>query len=613
MGSIPALDYSRRAEDDFSPVTDDPDNWRWADSDGVISHVGEWELLSSLSTGALPPYTLVWKEGWAGWLPACQVAALSGSLDADAVEKPVEPELDPTRREPPEPPLERYHVYRSRDAAKLLGGGGKKRSITPPPPPKGGMIQVAPVPPVRRPPMPTFVDAPAQQNTTATLRPPAAVPPPPRAVPQRTSNPGTAPAEAEQPTRPRPMDTPVPPPNLGGAPVVMPPTPPLPVITDPNAPATLPTMALIGAGALLVGAVAVIAGIVALHGFSRGSDSSTATGPTLDGGAAATRTVPCTLMRPAKRLAAPIHLAVTPNITGAGEQAAVGYARTARDARGILVNLTDLSTTEQFSESAESNISGVVPLSSGGGVRFVIDADEAEVKAPRTVDASPPFTLGTTGQDVVRVASGQQHTIWPGGGGARMTDPRVAFAPGIGHAVTYRQGGQQGKLRVGWLNPDGSKRSELWTVEVSASHLGTPLVATNDEATLVAFAARATPDSFWRVQLAHGTLGNEVGPAAGFRIPPGGPGSEAISPAATGLSGGRWLLQWTEGSTGNRQVRLQTLARDLIPVGDAIGVSPEGANAGQGVVWVRGTTSLSLFLVQSGKSHELWGALLSCP
>ena len=103
------------------------------------------------------------------------------------------------------------------------------------------------------------------------------------------------------------------------------------------------------------------------------------------------------------------------------------------------------------------------------------------------------------------------------------------------------------------------------------------------------------------------------GRAVGFRIPPGGPGAEAISPAAVGLSGGRWLVQWTEGSVGNRQVRVQTLAHDLIPVGDPITVSPEGTNAGQGVVWVQGDTALSLFLVKTGSTHELWGAALKCP
>ena len=96
-------------------------------------------------------------------------------------------------------------------------------------------------------------------------------------------------------------------------------------------------------------------------------------------------------------------------------------------------------------------------------------------------------------------------------------------------------------------------------------------------------------------------------------LPSGGapPGSEAISPAAAG-AGDRWVLQWTEGTTGQHDVRIQTLDSTLAPVGDPVTVSPRGANAGQGVVWVHGERGVSLFLVTNGRSHELWGAALKC-
>ena len=56
---------------------DESQSWYWADSDGVQSIVDEFELLSSLSTGTLPAYTLVWRVGWREWIPASRVAAES--------------------------------------------------------------------------------------------------------------------------------------------------------------------------------------------------------------------------------------------------------------------------------------------------------------------------------------------------------------------------------------------------------------------------------------------------------------------------------------------------------------------------------------------------------
>jgi hypothetical protein len=114
------------------------------------------------------------------------------------------------------------------------------------------------------------------------------------------------------------------------------------------------------------------------------------------------------------------------------------------------------------------------------------------------------------------------------------------------------------------------------------------------------------------MQLAVAQNGQPPGPAQTLAIPAGGPGGEAISPSGAGLSGDRWLLSWTEGALGNRVVRAQVLGPDLLPLGDAISLSPEAANAGQSVVWVRGETAVVLFLSQKSKGHELWGAALKC-
>ena len=610
------------------------DNWRWADPEGVVSEVDEWELVSSLSSGTLAHYTLVWKAGWKKWLPACQVGELAGSIPTGKAEPAVEPELDESITEPPAPPVERYNTYRARDAAKLLGGQ-KKASLPPPPPPPGSMPPAARVPaapPVaRRPPMPTLVEPTASASATATLRPPAAVPPPPRAVPSRLSDPGAdagkdTDAPDEEPPTARTFQSSGPSPKTSGAPMLKPAQTPLPPAPAPApAPAaglaqqekkssSIPwiVLGLVGVGVLGIGGVvggALLRGQLGGATVANVSASSAASSAPANG----TATLPCVSERPAKKLANSIYLAVPPAVGPTGDKSAVGFASSPKEGVGIEVDLATLAVKKRFKQRSPNRLTGVVPLSRSGPIRFQLDSTDDALSFARSVDAKPSFAIGARGDDFARQVGGQTKVIWPGGGGERLTAPRLASRERFGHAVTFRQGGQRGKIRVGWLSDEGAKASDLGTVDVSASNVGTPTVALNDREGLVAFAAKATPDSYWRVYFSRVAPGAGPGPAAGFRIPPGGPGAAAISPSATGLPGGRWLVQWTEGSSGNRVVRLQTLAHDLIPVGDPIDVSPEGANAGQGVVWLQNGSALSLFLVKSGARHELWGATLKCP
>jgi hypothetical protein len=87
---------------------------------------------------------------------------------------------------------------------------------------------------------------------------------------------------------------------------------------------------------------------------------------------------------------------------------------------------------------------------------------------------------------------------------------------------------------------------------------------------------------------------------------------EAISPSASGIPGGRWLLQWTEGATGNRQVRAQALGANLLPAGSAVTLSPTELNAGQGAVLDLGGRALVVFMVIADANRELWGASVTC-
>ena len=646
-------------------VSDESEDWRWADADGVQNVVDEWELVASLSSASLPHYTLVWKQGWDNWLPACQVAELASAIPPDKVEKPVAPKIDASRREPPSPPVDRYAAYQARDAgAKLLGKSA--RSPTRPPPPPGTAPGIGPgargrgsamtPPPMARPraPMPTLVE-PHAPPATATLRPPGAVPPPPRAVPTHRELPkATAiptPIPAIPGARPRrdevvelepdelvsapahepptmPIATPgpielrekpeilMPPPPVATPSAQMPavPLPPPPRVPSVRAKPPSNVWLLVGIGGLAMGLVIAVGAIIITSRTPTPTPLPSSSGVGSGSGEAALK--PCTLAVPAKKLAPSIFHGIPPYVSGdpESERAAVGFAASQNRAVGLTIDLETLALDQKLSEESREPITGVVPMTASGKLSFAIDRESTGLQFARSIDAKPPITVGIADDGFASVAGGGvPKTVWPGSQERRITEPRVAQVAEVGFAVTFRRGGQTGEVVVGWLTANGARKTDLSPVSTSRKYLGTPVIGANDRDVLVAFAARQSNNAYWGLHVAtaaHGELPTKARP---FSIPPGGLGAEAISPAAAGLAGARWILQWTEGSTGNRQVRLQTLAQDLIPIGDPLTLSPKEANAGQGVVWVRGERALSLFLVKVGSGHELWGAALRCP
>jgi hypothetical protein len=371
---------------------------------------------------------------------------------------------------------------------------------------------------------------------------------------------------------------------------------------------------LLGAVGVL-GIVAMMLVAVVLIVKRRDEPTPIPSAQTTGGAASETSVRPCTLATKAKKIAPQIHHGIPPYVSADPQsgRAAVGFATSDKEAIGVTIDLDTLATERKFSEQSREPITGVVPLTASGKLRFVVDRESSGLRFARSIDSKPPMTIGVSDEGFASVVGGGvPRTVWPGGEERRITEPRVARA-GDGFVVTFRRGGQTGEVVAGWLGADGSRKSDLSGVQTTRKFIGTPVLGANEKEVLVAFAARPSENSYWGLQVATGALGEVPKRARPFSIPPGGLGAEAISPAVAGLSGGRWLLQWTEGSTGDRQVRLQTLGGDLIALGDPVTLSPEEVNAGQGVVWVRGEKALSLFLVKVTSGHELWGALLKCP
>ena len=66
------------------------------------------ELGRVLENTVLPPFVLVWRDGWVDWLPAYLVAELQGSLGARELCAPASPVTEAGHTRPPPPPLEWY-------------------------------------------------------------------------------------------------------------------------------------------------------------------------------------------------------------------------------------------------------------------------------------------------------------------------------------------------------------------------------------------------------------------------------------------------------------------------------------------------------------------------
>jgi hypothetical protein len=132
------------------------------------------------------------------------------------------------------------------------------------------------------------------------------------------------------------------------------------------------------------------------------------------------------------------------------------------------------------------------------------------------------------------------------------------------------------------------------------------------DAWLAVFADRAG-ESPWGLRVFGAKVGESAFAAKTFALPKGGPGGGAISPSLVGLTGGAFLLAWTEGPENAHIVRAQVLDASGEPMGEPIQVSTAGQNAGQarGAVDSNGKGILAYFASSDGEYH-LVAAPIAC-
>ena len=611
-------------------LRDEPLKWRWVNELGVHNAVDARELVDALLTGRITPHVWVWRTGWKVWVRASQVADLATAIPRGARLPPVAIEVDPNAVEPPPIP---HYSFRDQKFVRHLS--------TPIP-------QAQQQRPLMRRAAPTMVDD-VPRTASNTLRPAGAVPPPPRthsdvfafdvqraldlatfagdpstaraaSAHQSNTSLEAAPATA-RPSIP-PELIPVPAPDFVIQSVLSDAATTEPRPAEPSA--TLPAIEsqaprsrqpqvnrkLITGAAILVVAAGIL--LAALRPRAPAENAA----PPGQSSARPPPQVVCKLVDSAERLAPSIVFSVPPIVETAvdGRSLAVGFADTPTSAAGILVDPVTRAVKYVFRNATSKRVARVVPLVAGGQQSFSVGWDSDALKDARPVPGPPAFTFGHNIQGFSRqVNDGPPELVWTTDIDAAVSGARLVSVPNVGHAVTYRQGGTSGSIWLGWLTPAGTSRKVPFALQTEAKLIGQPSIAASDATALVSFAGRATDKDRWQVHMFKATADSGDSTEQVLEQPAGGLGGDSIAPAAAGLGSGQFLMQWSEGGSGHWQVRVQTLSATLQPASPAINVSPTDANAGQGVLWVNGTHAVSLFIVNSGRSSELWAASLECP
>ena len=323
---------------------------------------------------------------------------------------------------------------------------------------------------------------------------------------------------------------------------------------------------------------------------------------------------PCLMLRAPSRWSAAAERRIPIEIAPTDSKLAVGFARSLTEPRGLLIAPTTGVIESRYTpEEVDSALSRVVPLLGAEGLRYgATSRKQKGVRGASYVAAKKPFVVGFTSTKVVKLDEpGAEPTeLWDLTEGENVGALRLRALASRGVALTYRHAG---KIWYGSLKSDGGVQQAAAVVAGSGGKVGMPMLASNKQVVSVVFADKAPgQDTPIEVRWARGKPGEALKEAVVVELPEGGPGGDAIAPAIASLSGGRWLLMWTEGRRGNRTLRAQTYDRKYKPIGKALRVSPATGNFGQGTVDVAADNAAVAFLLATRKGYQLWGTVLQC-
>jgi hypothetical protein len=342
--------------------------------------------------------------------------------------------------------------------------------------------------------------------------------------------------------------------------------------------------------------------------------------------AAVTSTAPCKVAGDAHTIAANGTIAAGVEVASLDGDLALGFATSPKDALAVRLDPDSFAAKAQAHGRSTDPLRRVTPyVDSRHTFALLADADKKldRVAGRRGVAAALPFDLGGTGGQVVAVARGALGggaRVWSlDGDGGAPEQIRAVRVPGTNdntYAIAYRRAGAI------WIGvASGDKPSQLAArgslarvAGLGGTPLGSPSIAASGTTVLVAWADHDAASSPYSIRYVLFDVSGSPGDAATFSLPPGGEGTQGMSPGVAGVSGDRFVIVWTEGAEGRHQVRMETLGKDGHPLGAATTLSPSGVNAGQGqAAATEGGHGAAAFLQESGNLFEIIAVPLSCP
>lgn len=334
--------------------------------------------------------------------------------------------------------------------------------------------------------------------------------------------------------------------------------------------------------------------------------------------AAAVSTTPCSVVGSPKTVAGKALVPTGVEVIATSNAIVLGFASGPKDGVALALNPSSLAIMSQTKTHAGEALKRVEPLPVDGRPQVSANVDKKgdELAGRRTVPSSPAFDLGVVDGNLAWAPRNTEKTatLWTLAGSGPVEALRgVPLDGGGGIAIAYRRAGA---IWLGVATGDKTLTpGNLSSTQGLGPQVGSPAIASSGNAVLAVWADRATANDAWGLRMQRWKVGEAPNAAEDFTPPAGGLGAPYMSPGVASLTGGRFLLVWTEGPAQGHQVRALTIGPDGQPQGDAITISASGENAGQGQAAVtpdgRGAVG---YLVSTGpKAFAVAATAIQCP
>jgi hypothetical protein len=329
---------------------------------------------------------------------------------------------------------------------------------------------------------------------------------------------------------------------------------------------------------------------------------------------------PCAVGGGPKSIAPHVLVPSGVEVVAAGNTIAAGFVTGPKDGQVVVIDPSTLALGATARVHGPEPLRRVMPLlSDGKPPQASGDADRKSdrISGRRAASGAPAIDVGVADGNLVWAPHGTDKvaTLWelPGEGGAEALRA-VPLDGAKGTAIAFRR---SGAIWTGIAISDGkalTAKGDLTGVAGLGPQVGSPAITASGDYVLVVWADRASATDPWGLRWQRTKVGDAPEPARAFNPPAGGLGAPFMSPGVTSLGGGRFLVVWTEGAVSSHQVRAQTIDAKGAFVGDALLVSADGANAGQGQGAI-GTDGRGVvaYLASSGKNFEVVATPITCP